>query len=230
MNLLACLYKVENRDGTSVLESRNPIETSVAGRLKRRLTPLGVTVTQKLFEMAAINNQDSIPWVVASRHGEGERVGRLLSALATGELVSPTDFSLSVHNAIIGNFSIVTGNKKMYTALSAGSLSFSVGFIEAYALQKESKGRVGYIYYDSPMPKEYDDLIERSETAHVCIALLLGHEENKNGHIEIDFRPEEKNETCNNDILNFINFWEKNANEYKLPVPGGCLYMGRYQH
>lgn len=228
MNLLACLYKLENLDGSFTLESPPLAEDHVTGRLKRRLTPLGVTVTQKLFELTELHNGESIPWVVASRHGDADRVGRLLTALTTESLISPTDFSMSVHNAIIGNFLIVAGNKKTHTALSSGDSSFSLGLLEAYGLQKATNKVVGYIYYDSLMPKEYNDQLEMTGIPKVCIALLLGEGQDQESNIELVYKTEEEQDSNHNDILGFINFWKNNESEYKLSIPGGSITLGRH--
>lgn len=233
MKLIACLYKLENLDGSNTVESNPPAEERVTGRLKRRLTPLGVTVTQKLFEVTELHTGETIPWVIASRHGDADRVGRLLTALTTESSISPTDFSMSVHNAIIGNFLIVAGNKKMHSALSSGDSSFSLGLLEAYGLQKATKKHVGYIYYDSLMPKEYNDQLEMTALPKVCIALLLGEGQDKESNIELIYKPEvekdsDDSDSKNNDILRFINFWKNNESEYKLSIPGGTITLGRH--
>src|SRR3990167_6452217 len=70
---------------------------------RRRLTPLGQKTVEMLYRVA---NQEQISWVVSCRHGDMHRMISLLSSLARNEQLSPTDFSLSVHNAIVGAFSI----------------------------------------------------------------------------------------------------------------------------
>ena len=60
-----------------------------------------------------------LPLVFASRHGETPRTLAILSDLAHDEPLSPTQFSLSVHNAIIGLWSIQRGDTSEMTALAA---------------------------------------------------------------------------------------------------------------
>ncbi|HBN22602.1 MAG TPA: hypothetical protein DD412_05130 [Holosporales bacterium] len=159
--------------------------------MRRRLTPLGCLVVETLYgavdflEASTIDSE--IPWVFSSRHGDGDRVRRLLADISKDELLSPMDFSQSVHNAIAGAFSIISQNTKMHTALSAGNASFEVGLLEAYALQRKTNGYVGYAYYDSPMPPPYDDLIQgNKEKNPFCLVMVLGPDEcssNKIGSI-----------------------------------------------
>jgi hypothetical protein len=158
--------------------SQNPPER-IPRAMKRRLTPLGRLVIETLYgavdfiEASSLNSE--IPWVVSSRHGDGSRVERLLTDISKNELLSPMDFSQSVHNAIAGAFSIVSQNTQMHTAISAGQFSFEMGILEAYALQKKTNGYVGYTYYDEPMPSQYDDIIQGNKgKAPFCLAMILG--------------------------------------------------------
>ena len=72
--------------------------------------------------------------VFASQHGELERTVKILNALAASNDVSPTDFSLSVHNTALGLFSIHTGNKQPAVTVAAGSDTFGYALLEASIL------------------------------------------------------------------------------------------------
>ena len=60
-----------------------------------------------------------LPLVFISRHGETPRTLDILSDLADGQPLSPTQFSLSVHNAVIGLWSILRNETSEMTALAA---------------------------------------------------------------------------------------------------------------
>ena len=60
-----------------------------------------------------------LPLVFISRHGETPRTLDILSDLANEQPLSPTQFSLSVHNAVIGLWSILRGETSEMTALAA---------------------------------------------------------------------------------------------------------------
>ena len=57
-----------------------------------------------------------MPVVFASRYGDAGRALELLAELARGEPVSPATFSLSVHNAVSGMYSIACGDHTQHLA------------------------------------------------------------------------------------------------------------------
>jgi hypothetical protein len=59
-----------------------------------------------------------------------------LSDLANDQPLSPTQFSLSVHNAMIGLWSIMRGETSEMTALAAAGDGLEHGMLEAAALTK----------------------------------------------------------------------------------------------
>ncbi|WDY58384.1 beta-ketoacyl synthase chain length factor [Pseudomonas sp. PSKL.D1] len=81
--------------------------------------------------------QGALPLVFVSRHGETPRTYTLLCELAEGQPLSPTQFSLSVHNAVIGLWSILRGETSEMTALSAAGDGFEQGVLEAVGLLAE---------------------------------------------------------------------------------------------
>jgi len=94
--------------------------------------------------------------VFASRHGEAERTLTILQDLAAGAEVSPTLFSLSVHNAVPGSWSILKGNRAPACALAAGPESFGWGLVEAMAaFAAEPALPVLYVYADDRLPEPW---------------------------------------------------------------------------
>src|SRR5690606_31159104 len=71
-----------------------------------RLARMAFAVATPLTE-----GQPPMPLVYASRHGETPRTFAILSDLARQEALSPTQFSLSVHNAVIGLWSILQNDR-----------------------------------------------------------------------------------------------------------------------
>src|SRR5258708_29575311 len=86
--------------------------------LRRRSTALG----QKMLASALACGETALTgrYVLASRHGEFSHALSILKSLAARELPSPAEFSMSVHNALAGLFSIYFGNTRGHTALAAG--------------------------------------------------------------------------------------------------------------
>lgn len=77
-----------------------------------------------------------------SRHGELERNYRILQALATDQAVSPTDFTMSVHNAAVGNLTIAAKQPVVSSSLSAGRDTFQQGLCEVICLLQAGYQRV----------------------------------------------------------------------------------------
>jgi hypothetical protein len=71
-----------------------------------------------------------LPLVFISRHGETPRTFDILSDLANDQPLSPTQFSLSVHNAMIGLWSIMRGETSEMTALAAAGDGLEHGMLE----------------------------------------------------------------------------------------------------
>ena len=98
--------------------------------------------------------------VFISRHGETPRTFEILSDLATDQPLSPTQFSLSVHNAIIGLWSILRGETSEMTALAAAGDGLEHGMLEAAALLAEGAPAVLLIVTEEQPPKAYSTWID----------------------------------------------------------------------
>ena len=98
---------------------------------------------------------EGLPLVFASRHGETPRTFDILSDLAADQPLSPTQFSLSVHNAVIGLWSIMRGETSEMTALAAAGDGLEHGLIEACALLNEGAPAVLLIITEEQPPQAY---------------------------------------------------------------------------
>jgi hypothetical protein len=138
--------------------------------LRRRLSPLARMSLKVAND--CVGERASVRMVYASRHGELNRTTEMLQDLAAGESVSPAAFSLSVHNASTGLFSIARKDMAPATAVSAGDESFGFGLLEAcLQLASEPAEPVLLVYADEPVP----DIYGAADTgcAH-ALGLLLG--------------------------------------------------------
>ncbi|MDR0454691.1 MAG: beta-ketoacyl synthase chain length factor [Deferribacteraceae bacterium] len=108
--------------------------------------------------------------VFASRYGEWQQTFKHLLNYYNENSVSPAGFSLSVHNAAAGLFSLITGNKSPYTSISATDYTFSAGLLETF-MQLETNNTVLYVYSDESAPDFYKDRIK--SFLPCSVALLL---------------------------------------------------------
>ena len=130
-----------------------PPLSEMPAMMRRRIEPLGRVALQAAYW--AQGDAPTGPVVLASRWGEIERSVGMLEQLAAGEALSPTAFSLSVHNAIGALFSIARKDKNNYQAVSAAEFSAEAGFAEAAGLLADGAEQVLLVYFDAPLPEAY---------------------------------------------------------------------------
>ncbi len=118
---------------------------------RRRLSRLARMAFSVGWPLA--DGRENLPLVFVSRHGETPRTFEILSDLAKDEPLSPTQFSLSVHNAIIGLWSIMRGETSEMTALAAAGDGLEHGILEAAALLDEGAPAVVLIITEEQPPK-----------------------------------------------------------------------------
>lgn len=136
--------------------------------LRRRVTGIG---RKALAAALAILPEVGAPrFVLASRHGEYGRTFTMLQALSEEGAVSPTDFSMAVHHALVGLLSIATGNHEGHTAISAGPDSFAYGLVEAGLWVAEAQIPVLMIYFDQALPAAYPS---EGEPPEMVLAVMV---------------------------------------------------------
>jgi hypothetical protein len=96
-----------------------------------------------------------LPLVFISRHGETPRTFEILKDLAADQPLSPTQFSLSVHNAVIGLWSIMRNETSEMTALAATGDGLEHGVLEAAALLNEGAPAVLLVITEEQPPQVY---------------------------------------------------------------------------
>lgn len=128
-----------------------PLSTpTVPKALQRRLSPLARAVLHCIGE--CIQPNEHLPTVFSSSHGEISKCLEMLETLQAGEELSPTAFSLSVHNAIAGLYSMAYDNHAEITALAPAAAGLGAGFIEALGILQEGQPEVLLVFYDEALP------------------------------------------------------------------------------
>lgn len=139
--------------------------------LRRRLDRSGRMAMSTAWPCAA--GLDSVPSVFASRHGALERTVELLTNLARVEPLSPTSFSLSVHNSTLGLFSIARSDRAATTAMAAGADSLGLALLEGALQIADGAERVLVCYADDKLPSPYSEVIQDVDHHPFSISLLL---------------------------------------------------------
>jgi hypothetical protein len=140
-----------SKPGPVVGEEQPPV-AQMPPLLRRRLGQLGRMAAQVAYDC---NAPAGIPVVFASRYGDASRSLALLRDFSLCETVSPTDFALSVHNAIGAMYSIARRDTGNFTSIAAGPASAAAGVVEAACLLADGASEVLLVCYDAVLPGEY---------------------------------------------------------------------------
>jgi hypothetical protein len=141
------LYEVSERQNAGC------VYRSVPKMLQRRLSPLAKAVLNSSEK--CIVKDEQIPIVFSSTHGEICKSLEMLIEIQAGNEVSPTAFSLSVHNAIAGLFSIINANQQEITVIAPGQEGIAPAFLEGLGILQEGADAVLLVLYDQPIADFY---------------------------------------------------------------------------
>ncbi|QLF94304.1 beta-ketoacyl synthase chain length factor [Pseudomonas sp. ABC1] len=151
-------------------EQQQPAVSFLPAMQRRRLSRLARMVCHIAWPLA--ESYPALPLVFASRHGETPRTLELIQELARGEALSPTQFSLSVHNAIIGLWSILRGDSSEMTAMAAEGDGLEQAMLEATGLLAEGAPAVLLVIAEETPPALYRPYIDDVPFSY-ALALLL---------------------------------------------------------
>lgn len=149
--------------GEPALQQMPPLLRRHAGRLGRFACSVAYDTLGEMRE---------IPVVFSSRYGEVSRSVELLTALASGDELSPATFGLSVHNAIPGLFSMARKETANSISLAAGDDSAEFGLIEACGLLDDGAEQVLLVVADVPLPPIYESFADTSAEPFGWAALI----------------------------------------------------------
>ncbi len=183
---------------------------------RRRLSRFAKLSFHCMLESLGENNQD-LACVFASRHGDLHKTAKLIEDVASKDDLSPTHFGLSVHNAVIGLYSIFAKNKSAMTAISAGEDSFMMAMVDAYGkLQSQNLDRILVVYTDEVVPEKYHKYVSDKEKT-ISVAFVLTKHDIEN-NIMLTFEPQDNSEQCSAEFqpLEFLRFFFSHTNNAQI--------------
>ncbi|RYY73826.1 MAG: 3-oxoacyl-ACP synthase [Gammaproteobacteria bacterium] len=151
-------------------DDTQPDVSVIPAMLRRRLSPAARMAMSVMMPLAETHG--AMPLVYVSRHGDLHRTLQLLKDLANSELLSPTAFSLSVHNATAGLFSIQQGLTKNITAISCGDQELIPAMLEALGQCNAQEPKVMCVFCDEPPPNIYCEQVSQPEAPY-AVALVI---------------------------------------------------------
>ncbi len=155
---------------------------------RRRLSQFAKLSFHCILESLGDNISD-IPCVFSSRHGDLHKTAKLIEDVATKSDLSPTNFGLSVHNAVAGLYSIFAKNKQAMTAIAAGEDSLIMAIVDAYAkLESQNLDRVLVVYTDQIVPEQYSQFVsDKEQTLAIAFVLSNAHSDSS---FSLNFKPQ----------------------------------------
>lgn len=139
---------------------------------RRRLSRMARMALETAWPLCGDDEQ--LPVVFASRHGETQRTYALLGDVADGQPLSPTSFGLSVHNAIAGQWSILRGQRGEASAIAGEADTFEHAMLEAATLLDGGAPAVLVMLAEERPPAAYDGWITDVPFSY-AVALRIGH-------------------------------------------------------
>ena len=183
--------------------------------LKRRR----LSHSARLFFEAAwdlVTENPDIPVVYASANSEMERNFALWHSLLREGDVSPTSFSLSVHNALVGQWSELRQVKSETTSLMANGGNLEIALLEAYLQLNEGVEQVLVIIAETPLSSMYNAVpVHRSPWGYALALVVEKGEQftltlNENGQGK--YTSDSALEWVRQQYLQAVDFNVKNAN------------------
>lgn len=149
--------------------------TSIPAHLKRRCSQATKMALEVANQAMGDNRIDYA--IFASQHGEIARSVTLLQDISAKTILSPTNFSQSVHNTAAGLFSVMHNLRVDTTSIAAGDATFFMGMLEASSWLKSNPHQIVLlVIFDERMPKEYQSLqIKNGDCEHAVAFLLTEH-------------------------------------------------------
>ena len=142
-----------------------PALPEVPALQRRRIDRMGRMAIQVAWWCSEAH-ASGVPLVFASRHGDVQRSCELLAQLTSAESMSPTQFGLSVHNAIAALYSIVRGERGNYLALAAGRATVEAALVEAAGLLADGAAEVQVVMFEAPLPAIHADFADETDAGY----------------------------------------------------------------
>lgn len=197
----------------SAVDAQKPKTAQIPAMTRRRLTLWGAMAIEVACQCRDEISENT-PTIFASRHGDTHRTLELLKNIAAGEALSPTAFSLSVHNSSSGMFSI---EQKLYAnavAIAAGKDTLGHSLIEAHNLLSQGHEKVLLAFCDLPLAEFYQPYNDELEQPH-ALCFVLARAEKAKTQLQLSYTateacaPDRQSQASNSlsMSLQFLRFW-----------------------
>ena len=133
------------------IKAVNPKSVNIPMMTARRLS-MGCRMAVDIGIELLKSHEDIDAVIYSSATGEEEHNYKVLESAAKGIDCSPTDFSMSVHNTGVGNFTILSKKKIPSSSVSAGIDSFMMALTDAYVMLSSGYKKILVVDYNVSIP------------------------------------------------------------------------------
>ena len=165
-----------------------PSVAAMPSLLRRRAGSLDRLALEVAYRLAP-KGQD-VSSIFASRHGEVARSVEMLRLMAKGEAPLPMTFSLSVHNAAAGLYSIAREDKSASNSVAAHQASLATALLEGTGQILEGRDKVLVVCFDEGLPVPYQSFEDEQPTGW-SLGLLLSATQGKRYTLSCAAAPED---------------------------------------
>lgn len=145
--------------------------TVIPAAQRRRLPSFSRDVLR--VSLPLLRGQPRCSVVLSSPHGDLTSTVTLLSDIARREVLSPSLFGLSVHNAPTGALSLMIEHPGDQISLAGEDVTLAAGLTESYArLATQDAPSILLIHADERVPSVYE-AFEHSDAPSVIVAMML---------------------------------------------------------
>lgn len=182
----------------------------VPANMRRRLSSF---TKMALFAAQNAGKESPSETIFATRHGDLAKTLQQLHNLVQEEPLSPTQFALSVHNAVSGQYAIAAGNQCASTTLSAGINTFDMALIAAYArLTAESRlSHVLLVVTDETVPEIYQGHgVDAEPSAALALQVGLARQKRRGHSVQFQSTTTHNNEITHSNMHRVLKFLQEN--------------------
>ncbi|MGB1199937.1 MAG: beta-ketoacyl synthase chain length factor [Cognaticolwellia aestuarii] len=189
---------------------------------RRRLSRFAKLSLHAAFQASQLASVTDVPlsMVFSSRHGDLHKTNGLLNDIAGQNGLSPTAFSLSVHNAAAGLYSIFTDNTQQHNAISAGKDSIFMALADAYTRLKTTDcQQVLVVHTDQVLPDDYLRFADEDQVDHAVafVVSLAGNSDvNTVNKLSLSATPSEIDSQKTPSALALYQWWQQGAQILEL--------------
>ena len=172
------------QQGRQLPEGSDPPDLSHIKPMQRRRLSLSAraafAVGYECLQKATVASE--VVCVFSNAYGPTPMTANMLENIARAEPISPTSFSISVHNAIAGQFSIAHGITAPSSTIAPGRDGVGGAFIEAMGwLNKNDATEVLLCFYEEPLDPRLKPFEEQLPTP-MATGILIASEHSEAGH------------------------------------------------